>query len=68
MEDNRKTTKVFLYALAHLRYEQGEFIGLDMNYVMRLMDVFGVENKERCLKSLARLTDHYLRKKKTDAF
>jgi hypothetical protein len=63
MEDNRNIAKVFFFAVAHRRYEQGQFIGLDMNYVVKLMELLQVGDKERCLQAVIKIADEHLGKK-----
>lgn len=63
MEENRDIAKVFFFAIVHKRYEQGQFIGLDMNYVVKLMELMQVQDKERCLQAVIKISDEQLRKK-----
>ena len=63
MDENRSIAKVFFFAVNHKRYEQGQFIGLDMNFVMKLMDLLRVQDKERCLRAVIKISDEQLRKK-----
>jgi len=63
MEENRDIAKVFFFAVNHKRYEQGQFIGLDMNFVVNLMEILQVQDKERCLRAVIKISDEQLRKK-----
>ena len=60
MEENRVIAKVFFFAVAHRRYEQGTFIGLDMNYVIKLMELLQVVDRERCLQAVIKIADENL--------
>lgn len=40
------------------RYEQGQFIGVDMNFVVKAMDILKVQDQERCLKSIIKLVEY----------
>ncbi len=71
MEGNQKLVRAFFFAMAHRRYSQGQFIGLDMNFVVKVLDVVGIENKDKALESIMNLTKDFLFKdteKKIDAF
>lgn len=64
MEGNQKVVRAFFFAMAHKRYSQGQFIGLDMNYVVKVLDIVKIEEKEKALESIMRLTEEFLSKKK----
>ena len=63
LQENRDIAKVFFFAINHRRYEQGQYIGLDMNFVVKLMEMLQVQNKERCLSAIIKISDEQLRKK-----
>ena len=63
--------RAFFFSMAHKRYEQGQFIGLDMNYVVKVLDIVEIEEKGVALESIIKLTDEFLfnqKDKKIDAF
>jgi hypothetical protein len=64
MEGNYKLVRAFFFAMAHKRYSQGQFIGLDMNYVVKVLDVVKIENKDKALEIIMELTREFLFKKK----
>lgn len=60
MEENKEVIELFWYAMAHKRYEQGKFIGVDMNYVFKLMDLLEVNNRRRCLDGVMKLCGYVI--------
>ena len=71
MEENQKLVRAFFFSMAHKRYTQGQFIGLDMNYVVKVLDIVQIEDKDDGLKKIIKLTDEFLfsqKDKKIDAF
>jgi hypothetical protein len=60
MEDNKETIIVFWYAMNHKRYEQGKFIGVDMNYVVKIMEILEVKERRLCLDGVIKLVNFVL--------
>lgn len=63
MEENQDIAKVFFFAINHKRYEQGQFIGLDMNFVVKMMELLQVQDKERCLRAVIKISNEQFGKK-----
>ncbi len=63
MEDNREAINVFWYSMSHKRYEQGQFIGVDMNYAVRIMDLLEVKDQKRCLDGVIKLVNFVIEEK-----
>lgn len=63
MEENKEIVKVFFYAMAHKRYEQGQFIGVDMNYAVKVMEILDVDNRRRCLNGIAKIINSIIEEK-----
>ncbi len=71
MEGNQKLVRAFFFAMAHKRYSQGQFIGLDMNFVVKVLEVVKIEDKDKALENIMNLTKEFLFKdmeKKVNAF
>jgi len=64
MEENKEIVNIFWYSMNHARYEQGQFIGVDMNYVVELMKIFKVKQKDRCIKGVVKLVNFVIDKNK----
>ena len=60
MEENREVITTFWYSMSHKRYEQGQFIGVDMNFVIEVMKILEVKNRRRCLDGVMKLVNYVI--------
>ncbi len=63
MEDNKEAISVFWYSMSHKRYEQGQFIGVDMNYVIKIIELLEVKERKRCLDGVIKLVNFAIEEK-----
>lgn len=64
MEENKQIVDVFWYSMSHPRYEQGQFIGVDMNFAVKVMKILKVEDQKKCLSAVIKLVNYVIERNK----